>query len=218
MQWDGTVVGPAVAPAVVLLVLLWLSKAALRPAPAGELRYSRAFTWFSLALTFLPALGVCVLVVLVRVSRPFHQGELSAVFFMLALFLGLGLPLVLEFVLVRHTFDEAGLTFRSPWSRHRHVGFADVASLRWRKVMKWLDLRTSRGDVAHLSPLLSGLGPFAEVALRRIPPEVLAASPAGRAVLQLMVAGAVGELAMSPLPPEKLLDTVAARGSSKLGR
>jgi hypothetical protein len=205
MRWDGTVVGPAVAPGIIFLVLLWLAKAALRPAPAGELRYSPAFMWFSLALTFLPALGVCLLAVVIRAHRPYKEGEWGAVSLMLALFLGLGLPLVLEFVRVRHTFDEAGLTFRSPWSRQRHVAFADVASMRWRSVMKWLDLRTSGGDVVHFSPLLSGLGPFAEVALRRIPPAVLAASPAGRAVLQLMVAGEIGNLALSPLPPEKLL-------------
>jgi hypothetical protein len=118
---------------------------------------------------------------------------------------------VLEFVRVQHGFDDVGLTFRSPFSRHRHLAWSDVASVRWRKMMKWLDLRTSGGTTVHISPLLGGLQPFAEKALARIPPAVLVGCSDGRAVLQVMAAGAAGELVTSPLPPERLMTTVRPR-------
>jgi hypothetical protein len=89
-----------------------------------------------------------------------------------------------------------------------------VSEIKWRHMMKWLDVRAGEGVVVHLSPLLRGLGPFADVALSRIPPEVLAASPEGRAALEVLSAGGAGDLIASPLKPSQLLATVRARGRS----
>jgi hypothetical protein len=134
-----------------------------------------------------------------------------AVLFLLLFFPTLCTPLVLEFFRVRHHFDQEGLAFRSPWSQHRHIAWSNVASVKWRRAAKWLDLRTHDGMVVHLSPWLAGLKPFAALALARIPSAVLTASAEGRAALQVMSAGAGGALMMSPLAPEQLLTTLPPR-------
>jgi hypothetical protein len=211
MQLESVVVA-AVVPIVVPIVIAGLSRAGARAvAGSGELGYSRVLKWFSLGMALLPPLAVAVAVTLQR--RPLRPDERGAVLGLLLFFPALSAPMALEVFRVRHRFDDAGLAFRSPWSRNRRVAFAEVTELRWRNGLKWLDIRAARGDVAHLSPFLSGLEPFARVALRQLPAAVLAACPEGRAALQVMAAGAAGELMSSSLRPEKLLATLRPPGA-----
>jgi hypothetical protein len=130
------------------------------------------------------------------------------------MFPALAFPLGVEFFMVRHRYDDEGLLFRSPWSKHRRIAWIDVASVKWRPVWKGLRIKTNTGVTADLSPWLAGLKPFADVALARIPAVVLSTQPEGRAVLQLMLAGVAGELMVSPLTPEKLLAVRAPTATS----
>ena len=95
--------------------------------------------------------------------------------------------------------------FQSPWSKYRWIAWADVVTVRWRRVAKSLTLKTRAGVKVSLSPWVAGLRPFGDVALARIPAAVLAAHPEGRVVLQLMSAGVAAELMTSPEAPERLL-------------
>jgi hypothetical protein len=193
-----------ITAAVVPLVLALLGRGASARVQPGELRYSRALRWFSLLIGLLPSLGVLAIVLFVQ-KRPLRPDERLPVVLIVAMFLALALPMVLEFLRVRHRYDDSGLSFQSPWSKNRHIAWADVSSARWRPMWKSLDLKTHAGATVHLSPWLAGLRPFADVALARIPSAVLTANPQVRAVLLLMSAGVAGELMMSPLTPEKLL-------------
>jgi len=190
--------------AVVPMVLALVSRGAVARVQPGELRYSRGLRWFSLLIGLLPSLAVVTIVLFIQ-KRPLRPDERLPVVLIVVLFPALALPMVLEFFRVRHRYDDAGLSFESPWSKNRRVAWADVASMRWRPMWKSLDLKTHAGVTVHLSPWLAGVGPFADVALARIPPVVLTADPQARAVLLLMSAGVAGELMMSPLTPEKLL-------------
>ena len=193
-----------VVVAVVPLVLTFLSRGSLASVEPGDLRYSRLLRWFSLLIGLVPSLAVLT-IVLFRQKRSLPPDERVAVVILVVMFPALALPMVVEFLRVRHRYDDEGLTFRSPWSKHRRIAWIDVASVRWRPVWKSLDLKTHAGVTVHLSPWLAGLKAFGNVALARIPAVVLTTQPEGRAVLQLMSAGVAGELMMSPLTPEKLL-------------
>jgi len=191
-----------VVPALVLTLLGFASRGAAGP---GQLRYSRVWRGFSLFLAIVPPLGVLALAIFQK--KPFEPSELATVIALAVFFPALSAPLLLEFLRVRHDYDDVRLAFRSPWTRHRDVRWADVASLRWRKMAKWLDLRTRDGVVVHISPMLVGLRPFADVALARIPPEVLEAHGEGRDVLLVMASGKGSDLLTSPLPPAQILIT-----------
>jgi hypothetical protein len=189
--------------AAVPLVLALLSGGALAVVEPGEIRYARLLRWFSLLGALVPPLGILAILSFVQ-KRPLRPDERVPVVLLMLLFPGLSLPLVLEFFRVHHRFDDAGLSFRSPWTKHRRIAWTDIASVQWGRFAKWLNLKTHAGANLHLSPVLAGLKPFANQALARIPSVVLAAHPEGRAVLQLMAAGRAGELVTSPLSPEKL--------------
>ena len=207
----------AVIVAVVPLVLALLARGSLASVASGEIRYGRLLRWFSLIIGLVPPLAVIAAVLFVQ-KRPLRPDERLPVILLIVMFPGLALPLVVEFFRVRHSYDDAGLVFRSPWSRHRRIAWVDVASVRWRRVAKWLDIKTNTGAIIHISPWLAGLRMFADVALARIPSVVLIAQPEGRAVLQLMSAGVAKELMTSPLTPEKLLASHAPPAGTATAR
>lgn len=83
--------------------------------------------------------------------------------------------------------------------------------VRWRPSMKWLDLVGPTGTrPVHLSPMLSGLGDFARVALERLPAGAIERSPAAHSVLVLMRERCTGELLTSRERPEKLAERSGA--------
>jgi hypothetical protein len=190
--------------ALVPLVIALLARGSLASVAPGEIRYGRLFRWFSLLIGLVPPLAVLTIVLFVQ-KRPLKPDERLSVVILIVMFPALALPLVVEFFRVRHRYDDEGLLFRSPWSRQRRIIWANVASVRWRRTLKWLDIETNAGVTIHISPWLAGLRPFADAALARIPSEVLTTAPEGRAVLYLMSAGVAGELVMSPAGPEEML-------------
>src|SRR5215831_13129846 len=158
-------VTPVLIALVVPAALAALAKTGgLTRARPGELRYSRALRWIGVLLAVLPPLALAAVILFLQ-KRPLRPDERLPLVVLFVFAPVLMAPVVLEFVRVRHGYDDVGFTFRSPWSKHRHVAWSDVASVRWRRMMKWLDLRTSGGTTLHISPLLGGLQPFAELAL-----------------------------------------------------
>lgn len=124
---------------------------------------------------------------------------------LLLLFSVLGMPLVIEFWGVVHGYDNAGVSYRSPWSGRRRVDWSSIGSVEWRPVLKWLDVRPRDGGRAlHLSPMLGGLEEFAQLALRQVPPTALAGQVEARAALELMAAGYAARLTLDGESPSKL--------------
>ncbi|HXU04733.1 MAG TPA: hypothetical protein VN903_27410 [Polyangia bacterium] len=198
-----------VVPLVVPLMVGLARGSGLSAAKPGELRYSRGLRWLGLSLFALPPLGL--LAILVFVSQPLRPEDRAPFVAMLIGFPLLAAPLVLEFFRVRHRFDDARFSFRSPWSKHRDVAWTDVASLKWRKFMKSLDLKSNGGQTFRISPLVAGLPAFGDMALAHIPAAVLTAYPEGRAILQIMSAGAAGKLMFDDATPERLLAAITPR-------
>src|SRR5262245_5999027 len=127
MQWDH-ILTPLLIAIIVPAVLAALSRAgALAPANPGQLGSSAPVRWFSLVLSILPTMGFLLLGAFAAV-RPSDRIALLAT---ALLFPALTGPLILEFFRVNHRFDDNGITYRSPWTRHRHVAWSDVAVLRW---------------------------------------------------------------------------------------
>lgn len=61
--------------------------------------------------------------------------------------------------------------------RRRRVAWGDVTALTFNPVNHWFFLTARGGGRVYFVEGLDGIGDFAELALRRLPPEVLAASP-----------------------------------------
>jgi hypothetical protein len=204
--------GTAGIGVTVLSILAWLSRAGgMAPVAPGELRYSRMLRWLALLVTILPPMGVVAICLLWLRSHPaLDRGDRIAFFSLLFFFPALGLPLVIEFFRVRHTFDDRGLHFRSPWSPERHLAWNEITSLKWRPMIKWLDVQTITGTKAHLSPWLSGTRAFAEAAIARLPRIVLDGHPNERAVIHLMLVGRTTALLLENLPPAEILAAVNA--------
>jgi len=124
---------------------------------------------------------------------------------LLLLFSLLGMPLVIEVWGVAHDYDNAGVSYRSPWSGRRRVDWWSIGAIEWRPVFKWLDIRPRDGGrPLHLSPMLGGLEEFARLALRQVPPTALGGQVEARAALELMAAGYAARLTLDGESPSKL--------------
>src|SRR5437868_13160131 len=91
--------------------------------PPGEARYSVVMKGLALMVVLLPALGMWLL--LNAMDAKLKQGDLVAISSGVLVFMGLGMPLVLEFFRVQHTFDALQLEYRTPWTRHRSLRWAE---------------------------------------------------------------------------------------------
>jgi hypothetical protein len=182
MIWFGCLVG-------VIVVTAWplgfaYVHAQRAPVPRGVVRYSTAMKVAATVLT----LSLAVVLGVASQWR-LERGDLPPIGFMGFLLLAVGLPMVVESFFVHHTYDEEGVHYRSPWTPERRLLWAEVAGVRWNRNRKWLVLEDTHGARFRISPKASGLQAFAETARRRILPEVLQASPAGAAALDLMQRG-----------------------------
>jgi len=173
----------------------------------SRLQYSKTARFFAL-FTFAPVVAVALAVTFQ--ARPLHEGEGQAVLGLLLGFAAVGILLVLEFFRVVHDYGAAGVTYRSPWSPQRRIEWTSVAAISWRSSSKWLDLvPAGAGRRLHFSPMLGGLAPFAQIALERIPAQVLAAEPEAHAALRVMAAGCGRKLLMDARQPSQLATDLA---------
>src|SRR5262245_51962430 len=74
----------------------------------------------------------------------------------IGLFALMGAPLVLEYFWVRHTFDDQGLDYRTPWTDRRTLRWADVVQVKW-GFAQWLVILDAQGRKFRFAPTLSGL-------------------------------------------------------------
>jgi len=213
MNWS---LAAFIAMVVLGIPLGWKALASGRgKPPPGEARYSAVMKGFGLMVVLLPGLGVGLL--LNAMGAELKQGDLVVISSAVLGFMALESPLLIELFRVQHTFDALQLEYRTPWSRHRTLRWAEVKALEWNQGVKWLVLEDAQGARYRISPLLGGLEDLGRTALERLPPAVLQASPTGAAVLELMRRGKVFGLLMGQTTPEALLSGFPPeRGSSSL--
>jgi hypothetical protein len=73
----------------------------------------------------------------------------------------LALVLVIQFLTVRHELLADGAVIRRFGGRKVQVKWADLRSIRYQPIMRWLRLETSSGVVVRASTQMIGLQPFA---------------------------------------------------------
>jgi hypothetical protein len=203
------------AIALTLVAVPLMLRAITGRAGAGgvaRLRYSTVARAFgALTLAALLAATVGALLQPGALESISYSGAISTF-----LFFTLTAAISVEFFSVNHDFGAAGVNYRSPWSRRRQLEWRNVAAIRWRPTLKWLDIvPKDGGPPLHISPLLSGLAPFAQTALQSLPREVLDEKGEGRAALTVMAAGRGTALLLgSGRPSDLVAELGLASGST----
>lgn len=166
-----------------------------------RLHYSKIARGFA-ALSLLILAGVAVLTLR---GRPLAASEVRWLVGTAAVFVALGASMVVEFFGVKHEYDDAGITYRSPWSTTRRIAWAEVAKIEWRPMLKWLDIvPLDDSKRLHLHPMLGGLAPFAKLALQQVPSHAWADQPEAYIALRLMASGHHAMLTIDARKPSQL--------------
>jgi hypothetical protein len=81
----------------------------------------------------------------------------SAIFSIGLLFLGLGLPLFMEFFGVKIAFDENSIYCYSPWVKNRIVVWDEIEEIEFSESMQWWVIKTKNKGKIRLHVFLSGI-------------------------------------------------------------
>jgi len=153
---DSSIVSGLIGGAIAVALVAYLS-AKLRDQPSdGTLRWG----WGLLLLGLL-----CLFIVGFAVSAFFYdndvwtdRGEFVAV---IGLIVGFGVGALLcfaDYFVVRGTYDDQGIEFRTPWTGTKVERWSDLQSVKFSTQMSWYVLKFRSGKIIRLSTLLSGHG------------------------------------------------------------
>jgi hypothetical protein len=183
--------------AALIPIALRLLSSTTNEGTAGVAMYSKRARTIALVSALLPPIALSLICAL-QSMRP---DEWVSVAGMLLLFALVTVPLLLEFFRVKQQYDDRGLDSQSPWSSRRQLTWENVGRVRWRPLLKWLDLHPADGSKPiHISPMLTGLEGLAAAALAGISKEALAHDPSARGVLLMMRHGRAARLVLDPGP------------------
>lgn len=167
---------------LMLLILRWISRSRLRtPATAGAHRlvYPRSIgiiglvgTIFSGALAMLSSLS--------STASP----VIPLLFLAFAL---LSIWIVAEYARVQHEITETGITYRRLIARGGHLPWSEIRRVYYSSWRGAFVLQGSSGERLSISTLMAGLPEFAQMLLRKAPPEAI--DPRTRMILQETAAG-----------------------------
>lgn len=193
---------PLLTMLAVPLLLAWMVRGQAGQITPGTLAYGARARLFAALSLVGPPIGIGVLVALDPV--PLTPPQLVPVFMLVAFFVALALPLAVEFYLVRITYDDRGIHVASPWSPARTLLWGEIAAVRWRQNLKWLDL-SDGSSVVHVTPMFTGLGDFAKACRASVTEAVLSQDPEVASVLTLMERGRSSVLVLANVRPSLLL-------------
>jgi hypothetical protein len=166
------------------LVMGWLARTRLR-ARAGQssnlLRHPR-----SLLIVGLVCSGFFLALAVLSQLYPGKSGSpaVSLTFLGFAL---LGVPVIAEYLRVRHELESDGLRYRPLLHGAGTLRWTDIRAVRYSHAAKWFRLETASGQVVRISVMLIGLPTFARAALEKIPATSI--DPMTRAILEQTAAG-----------------------------
>lgn len=81
----------------------------------------------------------------------------------------LGVPLIIDYSLARHTLTATGLDYGTMFKGRHSLRWADVTSVRYSQVSKWFLIESPGRPVARISAMLVGLEKFSAEVLRHVP-------------------------------------------------
>ncbi|MFZ5892541.1 MAG: hypothetical protein ACOY0T_15890 [Myxococcota bacterium] len=191
---------------IAIIVPLALRAMSGKGAATGRVRYSTAARWI------VALCGLFMLVAAAVATASSRTGDARGALVLGAL-AALGIGAALEFWGVNHSYDNKGIEYRSPWSRHRSVAWSEINELKWRSAMKWLDLVPAEGRVIHLSPMLAGLDGLASIALDKVPEAARSRDPEALAALRLMANGAASALITDARRPSVIAADLVSRSA-----
>jgi len=79
----------------------------------------------------------------------------------IGLIVGFGVGALLcfaDYFVVRGTYDDQGIEFRTPWTGTKVERWSDLQSVKFSTQMSWYVLKFRSGKIIRLSTLLSGHG------------------------------------------------------------
>ena len=82
-----------------------------------------------------------------------------------------GVPLIAEYVRVRHQLEPGGLRYQSLLGKRGFVRWTDVTRIHYSEVAKWFRIDGGTGEVVRISAMLTALPEFARTVLEGVSPE-----------------------------------------------
>ncbi|GBD08782.1 hypothetical protein HRbin22_01023 [Candidatus Thermoflexus japonica] len=167
---------------LMLLVMRWISRSRLRtPATAGARRlvYPRSIGIIGLAGAIFSS-AIAMLSSLSSTASP----VISLLFLAFAL---LSIWIVAEYARVQHEITETGITYRRLIARGGHLPWSEIRRVYYSSWRGAFVLQGSSGERLSISTLMAGLPEFAQMLLRKAPPEAIDAR--ARILLQETAAG-----------------------------
>jgi hypothetical protein len=147
------------------LVMGWLARSRQRPRLPNEqpiLEYPRSVLIVGLVCSGLfVALALCVLLFPGETGSP-----LIALFFLG--FALLGVPLIAEYVRVRHQVEPGGLRYQTLSGKRGFLQWAYITRIRYSEGAKWFRIDGTNGEVIRISAMLTSLPEFARAALQGV--------------------------------------------------
>ena len=151
--------------ALMSLVMGWMARSRQRPRSGGQpgvLEYPR-----SVFIVGLVCSGFFLALALFSLLFPGKTGSPLISLFFLGFAL-LGVPLIAEYVRVRHQLEPDGLRYQSLLGKRGFVRWTDVTRLRYSEVAKWFRIDGGACEVVRISAMLTSLPEFARAALEGV--------------------------------------------------
>lgn len=153
---DSSIVSGLIGGAISVAIVTYLSAKLRDQASDGSLRWG----WGLFLLGLL-----CLVIVVFAVSAFFHDSDVwtdrGEFFAVIGLIVGFGFGAILcfaDYFIVRGSYDDQGIEFRTPWTGTKVERWKDLESVRFSAQMGWYVLKFRSGKVIRLSTLLSGHG------------------------------------------------------------
>jgi hypothetical protein len=154
--------------ALMSLLMGWLARSRQRPrsgSQPGVLQHPRSVLVLGLVCS-----GLFLTFALLSLLLPGETGSPLISLFFLGFAL-LGVPLIAEYVRVRHQLEPGGLRYQTLFGKRGFLPWSDVTCVRYSHTAKWFRIDGGAGEVVRISAMLTSLPEFARAVLEGVPRE-----------------------------------------------
>ena len=149
---------------VMTVVMGWLGRARMKRAAAGEESVMQ-YPLGSMVMAFICA-GIAGALAVLSAFAPAKNTAWWVTAIFGVIFLG-SVHWVVECFLAKYRLSDEGLEYISVFTGKRFFRWDELQSLSYAPNMRWFVLRSSRGDVARVSVMMTGLPEFARRLMER---------------------------------------------------